>query len=543
MRVYLAQLNFIIGDLEGNLEKMLQAVDDARACGAELLVFSELALSGYPPQDLLTLPHFVDAIERALKRFACAVKGLTAVVGTVRRDAKQKTLFNSAAVIQSGQILGYYDKLLLPTYDVFDEHRYFTAGAGLGIWNIGELRVAITICEDLWHDNAGITAQMYTRNPVTELKSHSFDLLVNISASPYSIDKAERRQEVLRRVVKQVSCPLLFCNQVGGNDNLIFSGRSLVLDSHGRVLGQAASFQEEGLCVDLSDAPMKKNALEQDLTQGLYQALSLGVHDYFHKVGFTSACIGLSGGIDSAVTACIAADSLGAENVLGVGMPSRYSSEGSVSDAKALAKSLGIAYRELPIEGPFQAFLDLLDVQWDLPRDVTEENLQARIRGMLLMAFSNKLGHIVLSTGNKSEMAMGYCTLYGDMCGGLGVLGDVTKSQVYALARWINREWERIPQKSIDKPPSAELAPNQKDSDSLPDYAVIDSVLRAYVERHQSSVEIAENENLPQELVENLVRRIHQNEYKRRQGPPTLRVTEKAFSVGRRFPIVQGWIR
>lgn len=546
MRILLAQLNYTIGDFQGNLSKMLAAVEEAKTKEAELVVFSELAVCGYPPEDFLTLPHFVDDIEKQLDKLIAASKGLSLIAGTVRRnpEAGQKSLFNSAAVIHDGQLIGFQDKVLLPTYDVFDECRYFACGGEMRPWQLGQHRVAITVCEDLWAHSGGHFRQHYSRDPVEELKGQDLDCLVNIASSPYRYGKPQLRLKVVQQAAQSLQKPVLFCNQVGGNDNLIFAGYSLVVGAEGQLIQHAKGFEEELLVSKVpEDGAAATPKWEGRDLDDLYAALVLGLRDYFYKSGFHKACFGLSGGIDSAVVACIAAEALGPEHVLALTMPSRFSSEGSVSDSELLAKNLGIEMREIPIEGPFSAYLELLAPEFEGKKpDVTEENLQARIRGMLLMAFSNKFGHVVLSTGNKSELAMGYSTLYGDMCGGLGVIGDVTKEQVYQLAEWINREQEIIPRAIIDKPPSAELRPDQKDSDSLPDYAIVDTVLQAYVEGHQSPQQIAEENHLELDLVEDLVRKIHRNEYKRRQSPPTLRVTEKAFSIGRRFPIVQGWV-
>lgn len=541
MRTFIAQLNVTIGDFEGNLQKILNSIEQARGKEAELLIFPELAICGYPPEDLLTLNSFIQATEETLVRIIQASKGLSIIIGTVRSCKKEnyRQLYNSAALIEDGSLVGYQDKILLPTYDVFDECRYFTPGQKTPIWQLGSKRFAVTICEDIWQHSPHPEARQYSRDPVLELAEQDFDYFVNISSSPYSFHKAEKRLKVLQAVASTVKRPVIFCNQVGGHDCLIFSGSSLTLNADGSIYKQAKHFSEDLLSLDLSQAPATHSPPEQiDKVESLYQALVLGVRDYFYKSGFDRACIGLSGGIDSALTAYIASEALGSDQILGISMPSRYSSEGSLTDSQQLAENLGIHYKEVSIETPFQSFLTLLTPQWkDLPMDVTEENMQARIRGLILMAFSNKWGYVVLSTGNKSEMAMGYTTLYGDMCGGLSVLGDVTKGQVYELARWINQKQELIPQSTIEKAPSAELRPNQKDSDSLPDYEIIDHVIKAYVEKAWSPTKIASHYNYSLELVRDLVQKIHRNEYKRRQAPLILRVSEKAFSAGRRFPI------
>lgn len=544
MRVLLAQINPTVGDLTGNTGKILKAIALAKKKSADLVLFPEMCLSGYPPDDLLLLPHFISAVEDHLEKIREASRGLTVVIGTPRKshNTSEKHLYNSAAIFQDGVLIGFQDKSLLPTYDVFDERRYFEPASSTKVWDLCGKKIAITICEDIWQHSALVTYTSYAFDPIRELKEQKPDLLLNLSASPYSVSKLQRRFIACTKAVSTLKCPLLFCNQVGGNDGLIFEGNSLYMSPKAEILYCAKSFSEDFFLADLSSPP-KPIQLSENSIEALYEALCLGVHDYFQKSGFTKACLGLSGGIDSALVACIAAKALGPENILGVNMPSRYSSPGSITDSKQLAKTLGIQYCEIPIEGPFQSYLDLLTPHFEgKPADITEENMQARIRGMILMSLSNKLGYIVLSTGNKSEMAMGYATLYGDMCGGLGVINDVTKRQVYALSRWINRNGEVIPWSTIQKPPSAELRPNQKDSDSLPDYDIIDNVLEAYVENHLSPDEIAKKYHYSIDLVNDLIRRIHCNEYKRRQSPPGLRVSEKAFSVGRRFPIVQHWV-
>lgn len=544
MRVLFAQINPTIGDLKNNAARIIDAIEKGKGQKADIVLFPELALTGYPPDDFLLLPHFLEALKGYLHAIQKATEGIVAIVGTPRLeiDDSGSHLFNSAAILQDRKLVGYQDKTLLPTYDVFDEHRYFEEASKLKPWDLCGEKVAITICEDLWQHSTLLKGTSYPRDPVLDLSHYKPTIVLNLSASPYSIGKAERRIAVGVRAATTLRCPVLLCNQVGGNDGLIFDGASYGVDKHGKLIAVAKSFQEDFLFVDTESA--KLVAFKEKPVEALYNALVLGLHDYFHKSGFTKACLGLSGGIDSAVVACLAAEALGAGNVLGVNMPSRFSTPHSKSDAKQLAVNLGLEYKEIPIEKPFQAFLDLLTPHFDgKPWNSTEENLQARIRGVILMALSNKLGHIVLSTGNKSELAMGYSTLYGDMCGGLAVLSDVTKRQVYALAEYINRHKEIIPRNTIDKEPSAELKENQKDSDTLPEYDIIDNVLQAYVEEHESPETIATDYQYSQELVNDLIKRIHCNEYKRRQSPPGLRVSEKAFSVGRRFPIVQRWVK
>lgn len=544
MKILLAQCNFTVGDLKGNVQKIIRVINNARELPVEIVLFSELSLCGYPPEDLLVHPEFIQAAQASLEEIIPYCIDIIAILGMPRQNPNktEKKLFNSAAIIQNQRLIGFQDKSLLPTYDVFDERRYFEPASGCGVWNLSGKRIAITICEDIWQHSGSVKYTSYRHDPILDLKQLHPDLVLNLSASPYSIIKHQNRVKACQSAAISLGCPLLLCNQVGGNDSLIFDGKSVCVDAKGQVVAQGKGFEEDLLVIDLA-APHPALKYKEDPIEDLYRALVLGVRDYFQKLDFNKACLGLSGGIDSALVACIAVDALGAENVLGIGMPSRFSSEGSRSDAMQLAKTLGMQYKEIPIEKPFESYLELLEPHFEnRPFDVAEENLQARIRGMILMAVSNKLGYIVLSTGNKSEMAMGYATLYGDMCGGLGVINDVSKTQVYALANWINRKREIIPKNTILKPPSAELRPNQRDQDSLPDYAIVDKVLSSYVEELMAPEEIAEKFDIPSELVHDLVRRIHRNEYKRRQSPPGLRVSEKAFSVGRHFPIVERWV-
>ncbi len=543
MQVAIAQINPIVGDLPFNKAKILAAIEKAKSLKAEIVLFPELALTGYPPEDLLLLPGFIEEVQKTLFEIVDLTHGITAIIGTVRENPSysEKGLFNTAAIIENGTLVGFQDKSLLPDYDVFSERRYFEPAAQTDLWSIRGKRIAITICEDLWQHADAVGYSRYLRDPVLELKSKAPELLLNLSASPFFQRRHLDRFEVLSKAAKTLGCPVILCNQIGGNDSLIFDGYSLAVDAKGRITTLATGFQEEILLVDTEkkgrSSPPTSNPIEE-----LYSALVLGVRDYFSKLGFKKAALGLSGGIDSAVVACIAKEALGKENVLALALPSQFSSPLSFKDALGLVKNLGISLKSLSIEKPFECFLELLKPEFkDLPFDTTEENLQARIRGMILMAFSNKFGYLVLSTGNKSEMAMGYFTLYGDACGGLSVLADVTKRQVYLLADYINRKKEVIPKSIIKKPPTAELRPSQRDTDSLPEYSIVDTVLEEYVEEHSSPEEIAEKHGLDLSLVKELVRRIHLNEYKRRQSPPGLRVTKKAFTVGRRFPIVQHW--
>ena len=543
MRILVAQLNPIVGDLAGNTHKILRTLDSARTKGVDIVLFSELTICGYPPEDLLLHSSFIESMEKCLEEIIRASSRITAVVGLVRKNLSkgEKPLLNSAAIISNGQLLGFHDKMLLPTYDVFDERRYFEPGTGVQTWEIKGKQVGILICEDIWQHAGYVDSTRYACDPVVEYLSFKPDVILNLSASPYQFQKPDTRVKVCSKAAKTLHCPVVLCCQVGANDQLVFDGYSVYVDAEGQLRQLGRGFEEDEMVVDL-EAPACPCPFTYDPTKDLYRALVLGVHDYFYKSGFRKGCLGLSGGIDSALVACIAVDALGKENVLGITMPSRYNSEGSIKDSQKLARNLGIELLNIPIEKPFQSYLDLLEpVFVGRGPDITEENLQARIRGTILMAISNKFGHVVLSTGNKSEMAMGYCTLYGDMCGGLAVISDVPKMQVYGLARWINREKEIIPWATIEKAPSAELAPGQKDSDCLPSYEVVDTVLKAYVEDFLSPEEIAQKHNLPIELILDLIRRIHRSEYKRRQAAPGIRVSKKAFQAGRRYPIVQGW--
>ncbi len=543
MRILLSQINPVVADLEGNCQKIIKSIEHAKKNQADIVLFPELALTGYPPEDFLLLDHFIQATEDFLQKIVEVSDGIIAIVGTPRRvpNQSEKKLYNSAAIIENGTLLGFQDKSLLPTYDLFDERRYFEPALESKVWTLCGQRIAVTICEDIWQHGDLVKETSYRHDPVQDLAQQRPDLLLNLSASPFSLKQLQNRLHAVSKAAQTLGVTVCLCNQVGGNDSLIFDGRSLICDPEGRLIAAGKAFEEDQLLWSAGES--QGVLLNLNETEDLYGALVLGVRDYFAKQGFTKACLGLSGGIDSAVVACLAQEALGAENVFAVALPSRFSSQASLIDARALADNLNLRIEDISIEEPFQSFLNLLEPHFkEKPFDAAEENLQARIRGMILMALSNKHGYIVLSTGNKSEIAMGYSTLYGDMCGGLSVLSDVTKEQVYQLARWINRNEEIIPQSIIDKPPSAELRPDQKDSDFLPPYHVIDQVLTAYVEEHQSPQQISQESGLDLELVEDIVRRIHQNEYKRRQSAPGLRISEKAFTVGRKFPIVQKWL-
>lgn len=545
MKIALSQLNPTVGALDHNLQKICAAIAAAKKQGATIVLFPEMALIGYPPEDLLLFPHFIDAAQTALEKLIGHTEGIAVVVGTVRRNQEggEKGLYNTAAIIENKKLLGFQDKSLLPTYDVFSERRYFEPSRKIEVWKLQGVRVAITICEDLWQHAGAIEESSYPRDPVKELKGKEFSFLLNLSASPYAMGRKKTRLAVYQKAARTLNCPVLICNQVGANDGLIFEGGSFHIGSQGQVLACAKSFQEDLLLVDPNQTTSSQVAASSEIEE-LKSALVLGVKDYFVKQGFKKAVLGLSGGIDSAVVAAIAVEALGKENVVSLYLPSRYSSEESQQDAASIAAKLGITLTEISIETPFEAFLNLLSPYFEgKPHDFTEENLQARIRGMILMAFSNKHGYLALGTGNKSEMAMGYNTLYGDLLGALLVIGDVIKEHVYNLAHLINKQETIIPNRVIDKAPSAELRFGQKDSDSLPAYPFVDAVISHYVEGCHSPDKIASITAFEKPLVKQLVSKIHLNEYKRRQAPLVLRVTKKALTVGRRIPIVHQWER
>ena len=539
MKIVLAQVNTRVGDFAGNVARLREAYAEGAAAGAEIVVAPELAMTGYPPRDLLLKSGFIEGNLAALDELAGHVGEAALVVGYVGMNEKQpgRVATNAVALIQNGKIIATRTKTLLPTYDVFDEDRYFEPSTENAPVELNGRRIGLTICEDVWNDEDFWDDRRYRANPVESLVEEGAEVLINISASPWHLGKNQVRQAMLENTVTKVRRPLVYCNAVGGNDELIFDGGSLALNAEGRAMGCAPYFAEAVTLVDLSGSPVEL-AAPTDVAM-LQDGLVLGVRDYLGKCGFQSAVIGLSGGIDSAVTAAIAVDALGAENVRGISMPSQYSSAGSLDDSEALAKNLGIQYDVVPIEAGFETMKDsLAPLFGDRAEDVTEENLQARLRGQILMALSNKFGSLVLTTGNKSELAVGYCTLYGDMCGGLAVISDVPKTMVYELASWINRVREIIPEATITKPPSAELRPDQKDEDSLPPYEVLDAILERYVVASESVEEIIAAD-FDAETVRRIARLIDLNEYKRRQAAPGLKVTSKAFGVGRRIPVAQ----
>jgi NAD+ synthase/NAD+ synthase (glutamine-hydrolysing) len=541
MKIALAQFNPTIGDFAGNSRRILEMAGDARARGAELAVFSELCLCGYPPQDLLERPAFLQRNLSELQRLAKALP-LPCVLGYVgKADGDTgKPIANCAGLVAGGKLVFEQRKMLLPTYDVFDESRYFQPARSQQVCEFGGTPLGITICEDIWNDKSFWRKPLYARDPVAELAGQGSGVLVNISSSPYTIDKRGLRLDMLHNLARRHGRPVVYVNQVGGNDSLVFDGSSVALRADGTVAAQAHSFAEDLVLFDTSSGEGDIRQQPVDELEAAYEALVCGTRDYVRKTGFRKVCLGLSGGIDSAVVAAIAAAALGPANVLGVAMPGPYSSRGSLTDARALATHLAIEYMTLPITGIFEKYQETLALAFHgYGSGVTEENLQARIRGSLLMALSNKYGSMLLTTGNKSELAVGYCTLYGDMAGGLAVISDVPKVMVYELAKLINRDRELIPAASLTKPPSAELRPHQTDQDSLPPYDVLDRILKAYVEDMRSPEEIASHYDFPPEMVREIALKVDRSEYKRQQAAPGLKITSKAFNAGRTFPIAQ----
>jgi NAD+ synthetase len=541
VKIALAQINPTVGDFTGNLDKIIAFSRRAAAEGARLTVFSELAVCGYPPADFLEKPSFLTRCRSAVDELAAATRDLsTAVLAGVALAADPesgKPAVNAAVLLDGGRLLLEQHKRLLPFYDVFDEQRYFAPSQLQQVIELDGVRLAVTICEDAWNDKNFWPRRLYKVDPVEELMGHKPAVHINLSSSPFWHGKRALRRQMLSAIAKRDGVPVLLSNQAGGNDSLIFDGSSLAINARGELIAQAASFAEDLIVVDPFDAPVLPS-LKEDDTEAAYQALVLGTRDYVLKCGFKKALVGLSGGIDSALVAAIAADALGAENVISIGMPSPYSSTGSIDDSRKLAANLGIRYEVIGISSLFAEYTTSLESLFaGTTPDTTEENIQSRIRGCLLMALSNKFSALVLTTGNKSEMAVGYCTLYGDMVGALAVIGDLVKTRVYALCRWINRDQEVIPSAILEKPPSAELRPDQKDTDSLPPYDILDPILEAYVERYETPEQIVLANGFPIELVQKVVRLVERSEYKRQQAAPVLKVTSKSFGMGRRFPI------
>ncbi len=542
VKIALAQINPTIGDFNGNARKILDFSERAAQRGADLVLFPELCVCGYPPADLLEKPSFVARAGQVVEELAERTRGLKPAIicgyVTPAHHGTGKHVMNSAALLRNGRVEFVQSKMLLPFYDVFDEQRYFAPARHQRLFSLGSDHVALTICEDAWNDKSFWENRLYNVDPVEDLMHAGGSVILNISASPYWHGKQRTRHDMLSAIACRHSSPVVMVNQVGGNDSLVFDGSSIAFGPDGRVIAQAKSFEEDLILVDTQSLSGDIHPSPGSEIEATCRALVLGTRDYIRKCGFSRAIIALSGGIDSALVAVIAVEALGAENVLALGMPSQYSSQGSIEDSSALAQHLGIRFEILPINGLFDQFNQTLTPLFAGCRpDLTEENIQSRIRGSLVMAASNKFNSLVLTTGNKSEMSTGYCTLYGDMVGALAVIGDVLKTQVYQLCRFINRNQEIIPSAILEKPPSAELRPGQKDTDSLPPYDILDPILEAYVERYETPEMIAKAHNLDIDLVRRIVRLVERSEYKRQQAAPVLKVTAKAFGMGRRFPI------
>ena len=540
MKIALGQINPTVGDFSGNAAKIIQFARQARSAGAGLILFPELAVSGYPPHDLVERPSFVTRNRETVERIAAETQGIAVICGMVtpaEADSGKKVM-NSAALLRQGRIEFIQSKMLLPTYDVFDELRNFAPAKSQQLFSFCGNQMALTICEDAWNDKRFWNKRLYRIDPVEELVRAGGNFVLNISASPFWLGKRELRRDMLAAIAHNQKVPVAMVNQVGGNDSLVFDGSSLVIAPDGQVIAQGKSFEEDLIYFDSQSLTGDMHTQTIGEEASAYEALVLGTRDYVHKCGFERAIIGLSGGIDSALTASIAVDALGSENIIGVGMPGPYSSRGSIDDAQQLARNLKIRFELLSIDEIYEAARrTLVPVFTGMPEDVTEENIQSRARGMLLMAMSNKFGALVLSTGNKSELAVGYCTLYGDMVGGLAVISDVPKTLVYRLSAYVNSRRKVIPEATIEKPPSAELRPDQRDSDSLPPYEVLDEILEDFVEESWSAEQIARAHNFDPDLVRRVIRMVERSEYKRQQAAPGIKISAKAFGYGRRFPI------
>lgn len=540
MKIALGQINTTVGDFSGNAIKMVEFARRAQGEGAGLILFPELSICGYPPRDLVERPSFVTHNQETAERIASDTRGIAVICGLVTRAQADtgKSVMNSAALLKDGRIAFLQSKMLLPTYDVFDEQRNFAPAKSQELFPFCGKQMALTICEDAWNDKQFWNKRLYTFDPVESLVQSGGSFLLNISASPFWVGKRELRRDMLSTIARRHRMPVVMVNQVGGNDSLIFDGSSLAFNSAGDVIAQGKSFEEDLIYLDSDKLTGEIHDQLAGEEASVYEALVLGTRDYVRKCGFHQVIVGLSGGIDSALTAAIAVDAVGRENVIGVGMPSPYSSQGSVDDARQLAQNLDVRFEVLSIGAIFESYKTTLAPCFSgREEDVTEENIQSRIRGALLMALSNKFGAIVLSTGNKSELGVGYCTLYGDMVGGLAVISDVPKTMVYRLSKYVNSKRSVIPEATLTKPPSAELRPGQKDSDSLPDYEVLDAILEDYVEDLRAPEQIAKDRGFPLELVKRVVRMVERSEYKRQQAAPGLKISTKAFGYGRRFPI------
>ena len=546
MRIGLAQLNTTVGDLSGNRRLILDAYKTLVAAGAELVVYPELVICGYPPRDLLFKRRFVPDISAVLGEIAAEIGEVPALIGTVEANPAEsgRRFFNSAALCHQGRVVSHARKCLLPTYDVFDEDRYFEpASTPPSVFTLNGLQIGVTICEDIWTHPQLAPRNLYHFEPLAWLADRKLDLMVNLSASPWHHGKGHVREQLVTAAARQLRCPVVYVNAIGGNDELVFDGRSLVSNSQGHITARLSAFSPDLLVADIGAASLPvTSAIPSSELGDIHAALVLGLRDYAHKSGFKKALIALSGGIDSALVAELAVEALGADNVIGVSLPSSISSQHSRDDARDLALNLGIRFETIAIADTVAAAESSLGpVFAGRARDVTEENIQARVRGVVMMALSNKFGALLLTTGNKSEVAVGYCTLYGDMCGGLAVISDVFKTQVYDLCRWINRDREIIPVNTIEKPPSAELRPGQVDQDSLPPYEVLDAILRGYVEEGLSRRDLVAL-GFAESVVNDIVRKVDLNEYKRKQMAPGLKITPLAFGVGRRIPIVQKYV-
>jgi len=540
VKIALGQINPTVGDFSGNAAKMIGFATQARAAGAGLILFPELSVCGYPPRDLVERPSFVASNQETAEKIAAETRGIAVICGLVTAAEAEtgKSVMNSAALLKEGGIAFVQSKMLLPTYDVFDEMRNFAPAKSQSLFSFCGKQMALTICEDAWNDKHFWHKRLYAADPVEALVQAGGNFVLNISASPFWLGKREFRREMLATIARQDKVPVVLVNQVGGNDSLVFDGSSLVLNSAGQVVAQGKSFEEDLIYFDSDRLTGEMHEQIEGEEASAYAALVLGTRDYVRKCGFRQVIVGLSGGIDSALTACIAAEALGPENVIGVGMPGPYSSSGSVDDARSLAQNLGIRFELLCIAEIFESYRKALqEVFAGRKEDATEENIQARTRGVLLMALSNKFEAIVLSTGNKSELGVGYCTLYGDMAGGLAVISDVPKTLVYRLSRYVNSQRPVIPQASLEKPPSAELRPDQKDIDSLPPYEILDPILEEYVEDSHTAEQIAADHGYDLALVQRVLQMVDRSEYKRQQAAPGLKISPKAFGSGRRFPI------
>ena len=553
MKITIAQINPIIGDLSGNSNNILEAAKKAAVEKADLLLTPELSLCGYPPRDLLLKPDFLEAMAIVLQQLARDLPpNLGVLVGTVEKNSKAhvsggKSLYNSVALLQEGKVKQIFHKRLLPTYDVFDEHRYFEPGLQSNYFTFNNTKIGVTICEDLWNDEEFFGKRSYSINPIAELSKLNVNLIINLSASPYISGKQHFREAMLKHSAMRFDKPIIYVNQVGGNDDLIFDGRSFALNRRGEVISRACGFETDliQLEFDKQQQDLNVSSIAADYEseeEEIWQALVLGVEDYVNKCGFSKVLLGLSGGIDSSIVAAIATAALGKENVLGILMPSPYSSESSIKDADDLAKNLGIKTEKLPIGNLMESYdSTFTELFANTEFGLAEENIQSRIRGNLLMAISNKFGYLLLSTGNKSEMAVGYCTLYGDMNGGLAVIADVPKTRVYSICNWLNRSKEVIPQNVLIKPPSAELKPGQVDQDSLPDYEILDDILQRLINDYQSAEQIVAA-GYDAAIVNRIIKMVTRAEFKRRQAPPGIKITDRAFGTGWRMPIASNWL-